>query len=137
MSTQTGNVFVGNIAKQRLNIILLVDTSSSMRGTRIEQVNDAIFEIKDYLSKMEDENTNVDFYITLITYSTQASFYKDEKCLPVKKFGFQGIKAAGRSNIHLAYKLLSEILKKRTSGRNHARFWRIGSHHSLDERWPS
>ena len=62
-----GNLLGNSIAKQRLNIILLVDTSTSMKGSRIEQVNQAVSEIKGYLSDMEDENTNVDFYITLIS----------------------------------------------------------------------
>lgn len=114
--TWTGNFLAGSIAKQRLNIILLVDASSSMRGTRISQVNESILEIKDYLSKMEEENTNVDFYITLITYSTQAFFYNYQKCVPVKEFNFQGIQAGGWSNLHLAYKSLSEILKKESQG---------------------
>ena len=88
-----GNLLGNSIAKQRLNIILLVDTSTSMKGSRIEQVNQAVSEIKSYLSDMEDENTNVDFYITLITYSTNALFYQFQKCIPVKEFVFQGIKA--------------------------------------------
>ncbi len=114
--TWTGNFLAGSIAKQRLNIILLVDASSSMRGTRISQVNESILEIKDYLPKMEEENTNVDFYITLITYSTQTFFYNYQKCVPVKEFNFQGIQAGGWSNLHLAYKSLSEILKKESQG---------------------
>ena len=36
------------IAKERLNIILLVDASKSMGGKRIEQVDSAICDIKKY-----------------------------------------------------------------------------------------
>ena len=44
------------IAKQKINVILVVDTSKSMQGKRIEQVNSSIKEIKDYLIDLEDEN---------------------------------------------------------------------------------
>ena len=53
------------IAKERLNIILLVDASKSMSGKRIEQVDSAICDIKKYLVDLQSENTNVDFYLSI------------------------------------------------------------------------
>ena len=61
------------ISKQKLNLILLVDTSTSMRGKRIGQVNSAIRDVRKYLTELEGENSNVDFYLTVITFSTAAS----------------------------------------------------------------
>lgn len=104
------------IAKERLNIILLVDTSKSMSGTRIEQVNTAIKEIKDYLVNLQSESTNVDFYMTIITFSTEAHFYIDEAMIPIDKFHFLGLRCGGQSNLHLAYKSLGEILRKESKG---------------------
>ena len=60
------------IAKQKLNIIVLVDCSKSMQGERITQVNNALRDIKTHLINMQDENSNVDFYMTVITFSTEA-----------------------------------------------------------------
>ena len=40
------------IAKEKLNIFLLIDASTSMRGKRIAQVNDAIKDIRDYLCEL-------------------------------------------------------------------------------------
>lgn len=69
------------VTKQRLNIILLVDASKSMQGTRIKQVDNAIKEIKEYLIDLEKENSNVDFYITLIPLVTEHRFMRIKKCL--------------------------------------------------------
>ena len=57
------------IAKQQLNVIILVDTSKSMQGKRISQVNMALRDIKTHLTEMQDENANVEFCITVIPFS--------------------------------------------------------------------
>ena len=92
MSGSMGVAIADKIAKQRLNVIMLVDCSSSMRGERIAQVNEAIRDIKKYLTEMQSENTNVDFYITVITYSTDAFFLNHDKCKPIEEFDFKDIK---------------------------------------------
>ena len=107
---------IDRIAKEKLNIILLIDASKSMQGQRIKQVDQAILDIKDYLIDLENENPNVDFYITLIPFGTYASFYKDEVSTRIKDFKYDGIKCGGYSNLHLAYEKLSEIMKKESKG---------------------
>lgn len=107
---------VDRIAKQRLNVIVLVDCSSSMRGERIGQVNSALSDIKRHLCDMQDENANVDFYMTVITYSTDARLLNGDSMKPVQDFDFNGIKAGGWSNLHLAYNMLEELLKKESKG---------------------
>lgn len=104
------------IAKQRLNVIMLVDCSTSMRGERIGQVNNALRDIKTHLSEMQDENTNVDFYLTVITYSTDAFLLNRDTMKPIKDFDFKDIKAGGWSNLHTAYVKLEELLKKESKG---------------------
>ena len=49
------------IAKQKLNVIVLVDCSKSMQGERITQVNNALRDIKTHLIDLQGENSNVDF----------------------------------------------------------------------------
>ena len=104
------------IAKQKLNIILLIDTSSSMRGKRIEQVNQAVKDIKDYLVDLQNENSNVDFYLSLIPFNTQATFYKDKDSINVKDFIYDGLKCGGRTNLDCAYTMLGLLLKKESQG---------------------
>lgn len=107
---------IDRIAKEKLNIILLVDASKSMQGQRIKQVNQAILDIKDYLVDLQSENTNVDFYLSIITFSTGASFYSNQKCIAIDQFDYQGIKCGGYSNLHLAYEKLGEIMNKESKG---------------------
>lgn len=104
------------IAKQRLNVIIMVDCSTSMRGERIAQVNGALRDIKRHLTDMQYENANVDFYITVITFSTDARLVGDDKMKAVQDFEFDNIRAGGWSNLHLAYGKLEELLKKESKG---------------------
>lgn len=116
MSGSMGSSIADKIAKQRLNVIMLVDCSSSMRGKRIEQVNNAIRDVKTQLIDMQSENANVDFYITVITYSTDATFLNNDRCKPIEDFDFKGVKGGGWSNLHIAYQRLAEVLKKESKG---------------------
>ena len=104
------------IAKQKLNVIVLVDCSKSMQGERITQVNNALRDIKMHLIDMQGENSNVDFYMTVITFSTEAYYLNGDKCKPVEEFTFKDIKGGGWSNLHLGYQKLEEILKKESKG---------------------
>ena len=104
------------IAKQKLNVIVLVDCSKSMQGERITQVNNALRDIKTHLLDLQGENSNVDFYMTVITFSTEAYFLNGDRCKAVEEFTFKDIKGGGWSNLHLGYQKLEEILKKESKG---------------------
>ena len=107
---------VDRIAKEKLNIILLIDSSKSMQGKRIEQVNQAIVDIYQYLQDLQVENTNVDFYLTLISFGSWASFYDNKESINVDDFKYTGIKCGGYSNLHLAYEKLEDIMRKESKG---------------------
>jgi len=104
------------IAKQRLNVVILVDCSKSMQGERIAQVNSALRDIKTHLVDMQNENANVDFHITVITFSTDACFLNGDRSKEIENFNFKDIKGGGWSNLHIAYQRLEEILKKESKG---------------------
>ena len=107
---------IDRIAKETLNIILLIDASKSMQGKRIKQVDSAINDIKDYLNDLQTENTNVDFYLTLIPFNNDAYFYKDKESINIERFIYNGIKCGGYSNLHCAYEKLGTIMKKESKG---------------------
>lgn len=109
-------VNMDRITKQKLNVILIVDASTSMRGKRITEVNNAIREIKDYLINLESESSNVDFYLSILTFSTNAYWKNNQKEELVDNLQFQDIKAGGWSNLHLAYQELNIALKKESKG---------------------
>ena len=104
------------IAKQKLSIILIVDASKSMQGSRIAQVDQAVLDIKDYLKDLEAESSNVDFYITIIPFNNDAYFYNQQTSTLVDNFVYNGIKCGGWTNLHFAYARLGEILKKESQG---------------------
>ena len=104
------------IAKQRLNVVILVDCSKSMQGERIARVNSALRDIKTHLVDMQNENANVDFHITVITFSTDAYFLNGDRSKEIENFNFKDIRGGGWSNLHIAYQRLEEILKKESKG---------------------
>lgn len=57
-----------------------------MSGKRIEQVDSAICDIKKYLVDLQSENTNVDFYMTIIPFSNNASFYNNKEMINIDQF---------------------------------------------------
>jgi len=65
---------------------------------------------------MQNENANVDFHITVITFSTDAYFLNGDRSKEIENFNFKDIKGGGWSNLHIAYQRLEEILKKESKG---------------------
>jgi uncharacterized protein YegL len=104
------------IAKQQLNVIILVDTSKSMQGERIAQVNCALRDIRRHLVEMQNENANVAFCITVIPFSNDACFLNGDRSKEIELFDFKDLKGGGWSNLHLAYQKLSEVLVKESKG---------------------
>ena len=104
------------IAKQKLNLVILVDCSKSMQGERIKQVNSALRDIKTSLVGMQNENANVDFYITVIPFATDAYFLNGDRCKEIENFDFTDLKGGGQGNLHIAYRRLEEILTKEKYG---------------------
>lgn len=104
------------IAKQQLNVIILVDTSKSMQGERISQVNKALRDIRKHLVDMQNENATVNFAITVIPFSNDACFLNGDRSTEIDQFNFKDLKGGGWSNLHLAYGKLSELLIKESKG---------------------
>ena len=104
------------IAKQKLHVMLIVDTSRSMQGERIGQVNTAIADIHKYLIDLQSENTNVDFYLSIMTFANKAEFLDGYKGVNVNDMTPPKLKAIGYSNLHRAYEELAPVLHKESNG---------------------
>ena len=102
------------IAKQKFDVILIVDCSSSMRGERIGKVNEAISDIVLCLRDLQYENANVDFFLSVLTFATDAQW--SVRSVPVQEYTHQPLRAGGQSNLVLAYDELICALKKRSAG---------------------
>lgn len=105
-----------SIAKQKLHVMLVVDTSRSMKGSRIGQVNTAISNIHKYLTELQGENTNVDFYLSIMTFSNEANFLPGYKGVNVHDMTPPRLDAVGYSNLHRAYEELAPVLRKESCG---------------------
>ena len=75
-----------------------------------------IKEIKDYLIDLEDENANIDFYLSILSFSTFATWQTKKEGESVNTITLPTLKAQGYSNIHLAYRELNEVMKKESQG---------------------
>ena len=104
------------IAKQKLHVIMIVDTSRSMQGERIGQVNTAIADIHKYLVDLQSENSNVDFYMSIMTFANRAEFLSGYKGVNVNDMTPPKLKAIGYSNLHCAYEELAPVLHKESNG---------------------
>ena len=104
------------IAKQKLHVMMIVDTSRSMQGQRIDQVNSAISDIHKYLIDLQGENSNVDFYVTIMTFANKAEFVPGYKAVNVNDMTPPKLKAIGYSNLHCAYEELAPLLHKESNG---------------------
>ena len=104
------------IVKQKLHVILVVDTSRSMQGERIDQVNEAIADIHKYLIGLQDENVNVDFYLSILPFANDSEFLDGYKGVNVNDMTPPKLKAIGYSNLHLAYERLEDTLRKESDG---------------------
>ena len=104
------------IAKQKLHVMLIVDTSRSMQGERIGQVNTAIADIHKYLIDLQSENSNVDFYMSIMTFANKAEFLPGYKGVNVSNMIPPKLKAIGYSNLHCAYEELAPMLHKESNG---------------------
>lgn len=104
------------IAKQKLHVMLLIDTSRSMQGERINQVNKSIEDIHKYLTELQYENANVDFYMSIMTFANDASFVPGYKGVNISQMTPPKLKAIGYSNLHCAYEELEPMLHKESDG---------------------
>ena len=103
------------VAKQALNVILLVDKSGSMRGPKLKEVNNAIKDIIVYLQGLQDENANINFDLSILEFGDHANWINDEP-INVKNYLFSDIIARGTTNLHETYHLLNEAMAKKSNG---------------------
>ena len=103
------------VAKQSLNVILLVDKSGSMRGEKLSQVNKAIKDIISYLKGLQQENANINFNLSLLIFGDHAE-WQYEKPVNVDDYNFNDIVARGTTNLHETYHKLNEVMEKQSKG---------------------
>ena len=75
--------------KHRFDIIYVIDTSASMRGEKIESVNNAMHELERLLKEEAANNyDNVHIYIRIITFGGDHASWHLDKATRIKNFSY-------------------------------------------------
>ena len=99
--------------KHRFDIIYVIDTSASMRGEKIESVNNAMHKLERLLKEEAANNyDNVHIYIRIITFGGDHASWHLDKATRIKNFSYHDINAVrgGRTPMGSAFNLLNQAL---------------------------
>lgn len=104
-----------SIVRRLLTIFLIVDTSRSMSGQKMQAVNDAISDILPIIQNLSDNNTEAEIRIACLQFSTGAAFLSD---MPreAKDFEFIPMKAKGQTDLGAAISLLETKIHSKGDG---------------------
>ncbi|MDR2865554.1 MAG: hypothetical protein LBV68_08100 [Spirochaetaceae bacterium] len=104
------------ISRQRV-LFFLIDTSSSMSGTKIEAVNTTIQEVVPYLREVDavDVDVDVDLKIAVMRFSTEAEWITASGPVAIGQFSWKNITTGGETNLGAACKELNVKLSKGSS----------------------
>lgn len=110
-----GLLHCDSIVRRVLTIFLIVDTSKSMFGKKMQAVNDAISELLPIIQSISDKNPEAEIHITCLQFSTGAIFLTD---IPreAKDFEFIPMKAKGQTDLGAAISLLETKLHSKGEG---------------------
>jgi uncharacterized protein YegL len=100
----------GAMAGRPLNFIWLVDCSGSMKGSKIQSLNNAIRESIQPMRDAAKENAQVDLMVRVVKFSTSASWHIATPT-PIDSFTWTDVEADGETHLGAALKLVTEQLK--------------------------
>ena len=101
-----------DLKKRAMVVFFIVDISGSMKGNRIQAVNDAIRNLIPELKKRESKNTNAEIRIAILEFSSNASWRTLEP-VPVSSFIYNDITYVnGGTNFGKAFAALNLKLSK-------------------------
>ncbi len=99
---------VPNLQKRAMVVCFVVDVSGSMRGHRIDAVNDAIRNVIPELKKLEKSNTSAEIRIAVLEFSSTAH-WKTPVPVPVSQFIYDDIvDVRGGTNFGQAFAAMNE-----------------------------
>ena len=115
------------VTQDQLNLILLIDNSYSMEGSRMAQVNNAIPDIKKKLSKIAEDN-GVNLMVRIIAFSDDAVWVagSPEQGVKIEDLVWSDLGVVGGTSTNKAVREASKALhaKHLTSGQNNMRILR-------------
>jgi uncharacterized protein YegL len=100
----------GPVATRPLHFIWILDTSSSMYGSKIQSLNFAIKEAINPMRQTAADNPNAQVLVRAVTFSTGARWHLTTPT-PVASFQWTDVSASGVTDMGKALKLVAEQLK--------------------------
>src|ERR1700730_7669502 len=100
----------GPVATRPLHFIWILDTSSSMHGSKIQSLNFAIKEAIKPMQQTAADNPNAQVLVRAVTFSTGARWHLTTPT-PVANFQWTDVTASGVTDMGKALRLVAEQLK--------------------------
>jgi len=100
----------GELANRPLHFIWILDCSSSMKGQKIESLNNAIREAIPAMQEAARTNSEAQVLIRTVTFSDAAEWHIKEP-VPVEEFRWQNVSARGETHLGEALTLVAAELR--------------------------
>ena len=101
-----------DLKKRAMVVFFVIDISGSMKGNRIQAVNDAIRNLIPELKKREASNTNAEIRVAIMEFSSNANWRTPEP-VPVSSFSYNDITyVGGGTNFGKAFAELNKKLSR-------------------------
>ena len=112
------SILMKAVARRTMTIFFLIDVSWSMRGYKINTVNQALAETIPLIREICSDNADAEIMVAILTYGTTADWLKEPS--PVMEFTCPVITAGGQTNLKEAYIKLKEMLQQQDAHVNGA-----------------
>ena len=101
-----------DLKKRAMVVFFIIDISGSMKGNRIQAVNDAIRNLIPELKRREASNTNAEIRIAIMEFSSNAN-WKTTAPVPVSSYNYDDITyVGGGTNFGKAFSALNKKLSR-------------------------
>ena len=102
---------VEGIARRTMILFFLIDTSNSMAGSKIGEVNDAIEGVLPEIKEISESNADALIKIACLTFSTGVKWMYPNP-IDVKDFKWSFVNAGGMTEMGKAFEVLNEKLSR-------------------------
>ena len=110
--TPSLDTIMPDLKKRAMVVFFIIDISGSMKGNRIQAVNDAIRNLIPELKKREASNTNAEIRVAIMEFSSNANWRTTEP-VPVSSFNYNEITyVGGGTNFGKAFSALNKKLSR-------------------------
>lgn len=101
-------------ARRQMNLFYLIDCSGSMRGNKIESINQVMPEIMQTIADIDQSNKdNAQIKVACLEFSSGCQ-WKYPEPVPANEFKWQDIQAGGVTDLGAAFKELREHLSRQS-----------------------